>query len=293
MPTPAQPSVALATCAELPQLDRDDRLLLAALAGRGIAAVPAVWDDLGVPWESFDLVLVRNTWDYSARRDAFLAWVESLESVLNPAPVIRWNTDKRYLTDLAAAGIPVVQTSFLAPGAAFSPPRGPYVVKPTVSAGTRHTARYGPREERQAAAHVLRLHAEDHTVMVQPYLETVDERGETALLFFEGAFSHAIGKGPVLRSGMAAQGGRLRAEDIRARQATAAERELAERVTAWVARRHGSLLYSRVDLVEDGSGGVRVLELELTEPSLFMGLAPGSAERLSDCVAVRVDGLAG
>ena len=98
--------VALATCAEIPDLEPDDRLLLPALAAQGIEGVPAVWDDEAVEWGAFELVLVRSTWDYAERRDEFLAWAGSLALVENPVPLLEWNTDKRYLEQLAAAGVP-------------------------------------------------------------------------------------------------------------------------------------------------------------------------------------------
>src|SRR5205823_14548407 len=85
-------------------------------------ATPAVWDDPAVDWSAFALVVLRSPWDYTERRDAFVAWVESLgERVLNPPDVVRWNTDKRYLADLDAAGLPVVPTTFLEPGAVVVP----------------------------------------------------------------------------------------------------------------------------------------------------------------------------
>ena len=40
------------------------RCSIEALAARGVDASPAVWDDDGVDWAHFDLVVVRSTWDY-------------------------------------------------------------------------------------------------------------------------------------------------------------------------------------------------------------------------------------
>lgn len=106
----AQRLVALVTCAEYDQLHEDDRTVIEPLARRGITAVPAVWDDPDVDWGRFDLSIIRSTWDYSSRRDAFLAWAASLPAVANPVDVLAWNTDKRYLADLADFGVPVVET---------------------------------------------------------------------------------------------------------------------------------------------------------------------------------------
>src|SRR5262245_25322710 len=149
--------VALATCREFAALDADDARLPALLARHGVAATAAVWDAPGVDWSEFDLVVLRSTWDYPAKAAAFLAWVDALPRVLNPAPVVRWNADKRYLGDLAAAGVPVVPTAFVGPGDPFAPPPGSFVVKPAVGAGSKGAARYGPGQATEARAHIGRL----------------------------------------------------------------------------------------------------------------------------------------
>src|SRR5204862_2147648 len=115
-------TVALATCAELPHGDEDSPALVAALRARGIPARAAVWDDIAVAWQEFDLVVVRSTWDYAERRQRFLAWACGLPRVANPLPVLEWSSDKRYLLELAAAGVPVVPTELLEPGDAFRAP---------------------------------------------------------------------------------------------------------------------------------------------------------------------------
>src|SRR5690348_2802280 len=157
--------IALATCSAFPELDADEQLLLEALDGRGIAAV---WDDEGVDWEAFELVVVRNTWDYTDKPEAFLAWAESLGNrVRNPLGVLRWTIDKRYLSELAVAGLPVVPTSFAAPGE--EPPTfdgRPVVVKPSLGAGSRGAARTA--DIRTTAEHIERLHAQGQVAMVQP-----------------------------------------------------------------------------------------------------------------------------
>ena len=140
--------VALATCAAFPDGDADDAGLPAAIGGD---VTFAIWDDPAVDWAAFDLVVVRSTWDYQERRDAFLAWARGIgERLVNPPDVLAWNTDKRYLHELAAAGLPVVPTTLVAPGAPFTAPAGEYVVKPTVSAGSRDTARFTRRRGRRA-----------------------------------------------------------------------------------------------------------------------------------------------
>src|SRR3712207_4018119 len=98
-------------------LDPDDELVIGPLKERGLRAEPAVWDAPAVDWAAFDLAVLRSTWDYYQRRADFLAWAETVPRLLNPAAVLRWNTDKRYLRDLAAAGVPIVPTDWVEPGA--------------------------------------------------------------------------------------------------------------------------------------------------------------------------------
>ena len=272
--------IALATCAAFPDGDPDDALLTAALP----EAEFAVWDDPAVDWSLFDLVVVRSTWDYQGRRDAFLAWARSVPRIVNPLAVLAWNTDKRYLGELPGA----VHTDYLAPGAAFAAPTGEYVVKPTVSAGSRDTARFAPGDDTRGAALVGRIHAAGKTAMVQPYLHAVDGDGETALMFFEGEFSHAVRKGPILVPGADPHDDVFAAEDITPRDPADAERVLAERVVAHVRDRFGGdLAYTRVDLVP-GPDGPQLLELELAEPSLFFAEGEGAAERFAAALRARL-----
>jgi glutathione synthase/RimK-type ligase-like ATP-grasp enzyme len=150
------------------------------------------------------------------------------------------------------------------------------VVKPSISAGSNDTARYAAGDPR-VAAHVARLHAEGRAAMIQPYVEQVDEAGETALIYLGGDYSHSVRKGPMLRTGSQIVDGLYVEEEISPRDPTDDERALAERVIAYAGERFGRLPYARVDLLP----GPVLIELELTEPSLFFGHAPGSAERLA------------
>jgi glutathione synthase/RimK-type ligase-like ATP-grasp enzyme len=283
------PRVALATCSYFPDGDEDDAGLPAAIGG---ATTFAIWDDPAVDWTAFDLVVVRSTWDYHERRDAFLAWARALgDRLVNPPELLAWNTDKRYLHELAEAGLPVVPTALVAPGEAFAAPAGEYVVKPTVSAGSRDTARFAAGEQERAAALVAAIHATGRTAMVQPYVASVDARGETALLFFDGAFSHAIHKSALLRPGAAPTSEVFLPETIEPRTPSAAERGVAQRVLDHVtATRLGGAapVYARIDLVEDAGGAPLLLELELTEPSLFFGGEPGRLSQFGAAIRRRL-----
>ena len=224
---------------------------------------------------------MRSTWDYPARREEFLAWAESLPGVLNAPEVLRWNTDKRYLEVLGGDAVP---TEFLDPGTRFEAPGHPYVVKPSIGAGSMGAARYDAGDL-AAAVHVAELHAAGQTVMVQPYVEEVDVRGETSLIYVSGEFSHAVHKEPILTSsGSPATGGLYVEEHMSPAKAAEEELALGERVFAALPFAREELLYARIDVLP----GLKVLEVELTEPSLFIGYAEGAAERFAAAIAATV-----
>ncbi len=285
---------ALATCAALPDLDNDDRLLTDPLAAHGIVATPVVWDDPAVDWHQFDAVVLRSTWDYCPRRDDFLTWARSVPRLINPADIVAWNTDKRYLSDLARSGVPVVPTIWVEPDATWAFPAestATWVIKPTVSAGSKDAGRYDgsdPQHRRLAADHVRRLQAAGRQTMIQPYVSSVDEYGETALIYLDGEFSHAIRKGPMLTGPDRLDDELFVPETITARRPTDAERACADQALAAVPGGAQRLLYARVDLLRDDDGNPVVIELELTEPSLFFATAPGAAQRFAAALAARL-----
>ncbi|TCB98064.1 hypothetical protein E0H26_10800 [Micromonospora zingiberis] len=292
-PARGKPRVALVTCTELLDLEADDRLVIDPLAAHGVAAEPAVWDDPAVDWARYDLVVLRSPWDYMSRRDEFVAWAARVPRLVNPADVVRWNTDKRYLDELSAAGVPTVPTGWVLPGQPWQPPadHGEYVIKPSISAGSQDTGRYdlADSEHRElAVAHVRRLGAAGRVTMIQPYLTAVDTDGETALLYLAGpqglAFSHAIRKGPMLAGPDLGTDGLYKVEEISPRTAAADQLAVAERTLATVPGGPQRLLYARVDLIPGPDGTPVLVELELTEPSLFLGYAHGAPERLAEAI---------
>jgi hypothetical protein len=284
-------SVALATCAQLPDLDDDERLVIDALADLTVVAAPRVWDDPTVLWDEYELVVIRSTWDYATRRGDFLSWVASLPSVLNAPDVLTWNTDKVYLRELAAAGIRTVSTAWIEPGASpdtISLPDGELVVKPAVSAGAWNTARYGAADGDRARRHVDRLLSAGRTVMVQPYVGSVDGAGETGLIYIDGVLSHSVRKGPLLIRSAAASDQLFAREEISKRDASNDERQLAENTLDALPWSRRELLYARVDMVRSQDGTPMLIELELTEPSLFFALGDGAAERFAKATANRL-----
>jgi glutathione synthase/RimK-type ligase-like ATP-grasp enzyme len=269
--------VALATCTAWPELDADGPLLREAFAAEGLELELPVWDDPAVDWDRYDLTVIRCTWDYWGKHDAYLDWTRRVPRLANSPDVVAWNTDKTYLRRLADEGIPTVPTTWVEPGESFAPPAYPFVVKPSVSAGARDTAAYEAGDD-AAVAHVADLHARGKTVMVQPYVEAVDTVGETSVLVFDGVVSHGARKSAVLTKG--AGEAELGSWEMAPREPSPEEVALAERAVA-VAQSWGhDLLYARVDILP----GPVVVELEVTEPSLFLVHAPGSAARYAAAV---------
>ncbi|MFF4901571.1 RimK family alpha-L-glutamate ligase [Streptomyces sp. NPDC001068] len=279
------PRIALATYDPGPEPGKDQDLpvLVSALTAAGADAVARPWDDPDVEWGAFDLVVVRSTWDYSWRTAEFLAWVERVGKatrIANPAAVVRWNSDKRYLGELAAAGVPVVPTRYLAPGDPVElPADSDFVVKPVFGAGARFAARYTPGERDRAVGQLARMHDEGLTAMVQPYVAGIDVSGERALQFFGGRLLHASRKRAVLTPGTAYDADKVAHPDLVRWTATPAELAVAERALAAVPE-SPELLYARVDLVDGADGRPLVMELELVEPNLFLFLHPGSVDRV-------------
>ncbi len=266
--------LALVTCRAALGRDTDLPMLLPELPSATVAA----WDDPTVEWGSFSAAIVRSTWDYHTRRDEFLRWarhVGEVSTLWNPVDVIEWNTDKQYLTDLRDRGVPIVPTIFVRDSADADRAdlTGDVVVKPTVGAGSNRVFR-SRGDERAARAHLAELIDEGSTAMVQPYLADVDTAGETGLVYLGGAFSHAFRKLAILAEPAEFEGGLMAVETSRAHVATVAERSLGDRIVELLPE----TAYARIDLLPTSAGPV-LLEVELTEPSLFLQHDPGAAAR--------------
>ncbi|MFD3556314.1 RimK family alpha-L-glutamate ligase [Streptomyces goshikiensis] len=281
--------VVLATDAFGRARDAELPVLIAALRERGVDAAAADWDDAGFDWAAQDAVVIRSTWDYTERLPEFLAWASRVAAVTalhSPAEVVRWNSDKTYLAELAAAGVPTVPTRFIAPGEPVELTEGgEIVVKPSVSAGARNSARYTPAQRGAAEAHVRMLHEGGATAMVQPYLERIVD-GERALVFLGGEFSHAMRKGPVLTDTGRVDNTRVPHPDLVGHAPDAAELAVARAALTALAtaRAAGPLLYARVDLALDAAGSPVVMELELIEPNLFLTATAGGVDRFVEAV---------
>ncbi|MBW9205652.1 hypothetical protein KV102_15815 [Mumia sp. zg.B53] len=282
--------------------DAEVTLLSDALGADGHDVAVEVWDDDAVDWHAYALTVVRSTWDYTPRREAFLEWARRVPRLRNRAEVIAWNTHKTYLRDLAQAGCPVIPTAWdvtdeetlVAHADAWAIPvdETEWVVKPAVSASSRDTARWSDVDD--ALAHSRSLVEAGRTAMLQPYIASVDDEGETALLFVGGELSHAVVKGAMLRRGEGVRHDRDARESITPTTATDAQLAVAAQALRAATQALGGgpdLLYARVDVVTGRDGAPQLLELELTEPSLFLPSVDGAAERFAAAITSTVNSL--
>ncbi len=275
--------VAIATSRAIE--DPDSALLLDALGDLGVRAELGVWDDPSIEWGHFDLVVIRSTWDYTARRSDFLAWAKARRHLANPYAAVEYSSDKHYLVDLARHGVAIIPSHFCDVG---KKPRlfdGDVVVKPAVGAGSMDAARFGPLEHDAALAHVHLLHASGRDALIQPYVDSVDAIGERALIFIDGAYSHAMTKGAMLNVTELDRSRLYRRERMSLADGEADAITFAQHVLE--VKGFADLLYARVDLVATATGW-ELMELELVEPSLFLTFDPPAAARLAKAIARRM-----
>lgn len=283
-------TVVLATCAALPGLAPDDRLLIPALRRRGVAAEPAVWEDPHYEWSSAALCVIRSAWDYAYRPAAFQDWMRRVAAavpVWNPPGVVEWNMHKRYLVDLADRGVPTVPTLVLPAG----PPTrlaevlerqgwDDVILKAAVAQTGRYLMRVTPDRRAEGQRHLDRLQPYED-MLIQPFVPGAVESGETSVVFVDGAVSHAVRKQAAAEE--------LRVHDdfggtIEPISPAADELETARSAVAAAA---APLLYARVDLVR-GPTGPMVMELELVEPELYLRYADRAADRMANAILTNI-----
>lgn len=281
-----RPRIAIATCTGYDDLKVDDELLRSAFAARGAEAASVRWDNGRTDWGRFDLCLVRSTWDYHDNYPGFLAWtqqVEAASALRNPAGLIAWNSEKTYLRELEAAGVPTVPTVWVDRSAGIDLEAAlaeqgweEAVIKPTVDLGAKnlHRVRAGAAEAQTALGAVL----ERHEAMVQPFLPALEAEGELSLIYIDGTLSHAVRKRPAT--------GDFRVQSIWGGTMTPAEPSPSEiEIGALaIAQLTEPPLYARVDLVTDLGDSPCLIELELIEPNLYLNTNPTAADHLADAV---------
>jgi hypothetical protein len=277
--------VVLASCLELPKVDRDQAPLLGALRAAGLRAEVVGWDDPAADFSSARLTLLRATWNYAKQPDRFAGWLErtsAVSALWNPLPVVRWNLHKGYLLDLARAGVPVAPTHLVPRGSAerladLAAARGwrDVVVKPAISAGSRLTLRTEAGAE-QGEAH-LRALVDREDALVQPYLPAVEGHGERCLVFIDGQLTHAVRKAPRFAGQKESVTGPFEVSD--------AEAALGRAVLAALP---APVLYARVDVTPGPDGSPLLMEVELIEPSLFFAEGPRAVELLVEGIRRRL-----
>lgn len=286
------PSLAVVTAPRAFEWYDDHALhvVVSRLIERGITAEAVPWYDESVDWRHFDAALVRSPWDLYWHLAEFKRWLARIAErvpLANPAPVLHWNLEKRYLTDLARAGVPTVPTTVIEPGEPFDAPRVEFVVKPATSGAALNTARYHPDEGARARAHVARIHDEGMAALAQPYLTSVDTDGERGLVFFGGEFSHAIRKTALLKPGEAPDAKRVAHPNLQPYAPTDEELAVARSALTAVPGASAGLVYARVDLIR-WNGTPTVIELELLDPDLFLQTSEGAFDRYIDAIAAWV-----
>ncbi len=279
--------VAIATCAHVPHLDAHDRLLLAALTEQGVHAQPLVWDDPTIDWSIPTVTIIRSTWGYYHQHTAFLHWaqhVSQLHALWNPFKVLQWNTHKSYLRDLEHKGIPIVPTVWLPQGTTLhlsslmiERGRQQVVIKPAVSAGAYATILVTGETVALGQAH-LEQYLPNRDMLVQPFLSTITSVSERSLIFIDGELTHAVKRVPAL--------GLASGEEVMLIEPQADEVVVALNVLHALSL---PLLYARVDLIRDEEGTVHLMELELIEPDLWLGLVPHVAKRFAHAIINKLE----
>lgn len=277
--------VAIATCRG-EDVDIDTPVLLAAMERAGIEAHMCVWDDPTVEWNTFDLTVIRSTWDYAGRRDEFLTWASSIPNLLNPYSVVEYSTDKHYLADVVAKGHRIVPSIFLDLEPLTELPTTDFVLKPCVGAGSIDASRFSPSDFQAAQEHAARLQVAGRDVLLQPYIDSVDVLGERAVIFIDGEFSHAMTKGAMLNSTADERDTLFRREQMSRAEVEPDALETARAILA--SSGFNDLLYARVDLVHDGEAWA-LMELELVEPSLFLSFDDSAADKLARAIGQRLN----
>ena len=276
--------IALVTTESARGHDKDLGILSRALDASGVKWNIVNWDDPDAQWSDFSIAVLRSPWDYHERIAEFSAWLKVVATqtrLLNTLSIVEWNLDKRYLRELMSADIAVMETVFVESEAdlandVFS---RDVIVKPAISAGSNNTARH-KNNSVGAIEHARRLLKSGIAVLAQPYHSAIDEYGETGLVYLAGQFSHAFRKAPIFADKDQKHNGLYVEEEITLRVPSDAERAFGDKVVAFVKNKFGQApLYARVDMVVNAQGVPELMELELTEPSLFLHLDDASPAR--------------
>jgi glutathione synthase/RimK-type ligase-like ATP-grasp enzyme len=283
--------ICFVTCRTWPEISESDRLVQRALEAQGAAVEARAWNAPDAVWEGFDAIVLRSNWDYHFEPDAFVGWLDRLERagarVFNPPALVRWNLTKAYLLELGRAGVPTVATVILEDESragleAVMAARGwsRVVMKPVISASAHDTRLVSAATMDEAAA-ALASGAMRRPVLIQPFVEEIQTRGEWSLIFIETEMTHAVLKRPAA--------GEFRVQPrLGGTVETPEPADAVQRVArAALAALPAPPLYARIDGVETAAG-FRIMEIEVNEPGLFFPHAPAAAQRFAEALLRRV-----
>jgi glutathione synthase/RimK-type ligase-like ATP-grasp enzyme len=283
--------ICFVTCQTWPEISESDRLVQRALEARGATVDARAWNDPGADFTGFDAVVLRSNWDYHFDPEGFLAWLERLERtgvpIWNPPALVRWNLTKRYLLELAQAGVPTVPTVVLEDETrtglrGLMAARGwpTVVLKPVISASA-HDTRLVTDATLEEAVGALESGAIRRPVLIQPFVEEIRTRGEWSLVFIDADLTHAVLKRPVAGEFRVQPrlGGTVEVSTPPAGVRAAARAALAALPLA--------PLYARIDGVETAAGFL-IMEVEVNEPGLFFPHAPAAAVRFAEALLRRL-----
>lgn len=282
--------IALLTCSQHPLLPLDERLWLAPLQTHGINAIPVVWNESTPDWSDFSAVLIRSTWDYYLQPEVFLRMLQDIEQVgvplWNPLQVVQWNLTKDYLREIDAAGFPIMPTIWLSRQQPTDLKTllaqhgwSQAVVKPTFSATAFQTLTVTPENMAEAEA-LLQTIWQRSDAMLQPFAQDLYTHGEWSLIWIGGQFSHAVQKFP-------AQGDFRVQEDFGGQSLVAKPNAIQLEMAQAVWQKFGqNCLFGRIDLMPWQNSWV-IGELELIEPSLYLGHSPDAPQRLANAIALK------
>ena len=270
-----------------PDPDLDIPFAIKAAEQLEIDLVFANWNDKSIAWESFDAAVIRSAWDYVPVRDEFLEFAKNVETktkLFNSYEVMKWNTNKTYLSILENKGVPIIPTKFAnnldeaLPAIKWAFEKSSAVaIKPTVGAGARLAGKASTEDE--AIEYVKRILEAKRTVIIQPYISSVDDEGEKAIIVINGEISHAAKKVPALtKGGHGDAAGQL--------EITTEMKDIVKTISNAVSE-WNELLFARVDVVRMGEKLV-LMELELTEPWLFMQFRPEAGVDLFKALKHRI-----
>jgi len=263
----------------------DTPVLLRAAEEAGVDTRLLDWRGGGWGWAQ--AVLLHAPWDYTEDVEGFTGWLTRQAvrvPVHNPAARALSTTRKSSLLDLAAAGVPLPRTHLLRGGQPVEVDvlradlgASAVVVKPAVGAGGRRLLRLAGVDEVPSCPLVDPGGAAVEDLLVQAFVPTVLTGGEHSVVLIAGQVSHVVRKTPAAGQFrvQASYGGTEARVEV-----DAAAAAMVRALQPWTT----GLAYARVDYVTGDDGQPLLMELELTEPDLFLRHRPQAARDLIEHV---------